>query len=73
MAKILKSAIEKRIIDQANNREVTKGEIAEAMLRQFKKETKRNNVLENYNMHRYFLSKKEKRIMKSKINKKSGK
>lgn len=72
MAKITRSAIEKRIINQAD-REPTPGEVAEAMIRKFKKDTKREKTLDYYGMHRYFLSKKEKRIYKAKINQKSGK
>ena len=72
MAKITKSAIEKRIISQSGV-EPSEGEIAEAMIRKFKKDVKREKTLDYYGMHRYFLTKKEKRIYKAKLNQKSGK
>ena len=69
MAKISRSAIEKRLIQNSQNQlEPTSQEITEAMIRKFKKDTKRDMTLEYYRMHEFFMTKKEKKIYKQKIN-----
>lgn len=70
LAKISRSAIEKRLIANSQTAiEPTKEEINEAMLRKFKKETKREFTMERYRMHEFFMTKKEKRIYKQKLSK----
>jgi ribosomal protein S21 len=71
MAKVTKSAIEKRLTTQYN-REPSQAEVSEALIRKFKKDVKKEGTLDYVGMHRYFLSKKEKRIYKSKLNQKRG-
>ncbi len=68
MAKISRSAIEKRLIANSQQSiQPTKEEISEAMIRKFKKDTKRELTLEYYRMHEFHMTKKEKRIMKQKL------
>ena len=68
MAKISRSAIEKRLIANSQNElEPTKEEVNEAMLKRFKKDTKRDFTLEYYRMHEFFMTKKEKRIYKQRL------
>lgn len=68
MAKITRSAIQKRIVAQyENSKEFTKEEITEMLIRKFKKETKKEQILEQYNMKRHFMTKKEKRIAKARL------
>lgn len=70
MAKISRSAIEKRLIANSQTElEPTKEEISEAMIRKFKKDTKREFTLEYYRMHEFYMTKKEKRIYKQKLSK----
>ena len=69
MAKISRSAIERRLIQNSQSQlEPTSQEITEAMIRKFKKDTKRDLTLEYYRMHEFFMTKKEKKIYKQKIN-----
>ena len=69
MAKISRSAIEKRLIQNSQSQlEPTSQEITEAMIRKFKKDTKRDMTLEYYRMHEFFMTKKERKIYKQKIN-----
>lgn len=69
LAKISRSAIEKRLIQNSQSQlEPTSQEITEAMIRKFKKDTKRDMTLEYYRMHEFFMTKKERKIYKQKIN-----
>lgn len=69
MAKISKSAIERRLVLNSNEKDYqpSKEEISEAMLRKFKKETKRELILDEYRLHQYHMTKKERRIAKAKL------
>ena len=69
MAKISKSAIERRLVLNSNEKDYqpSKEEISEAMLRKFKKETKRELILDEYRLHQYYMTKKERRIAKAKL------
>lgn len=68
MAKISRSAIEKRLIANSQDEyQPTKEEVNEAMLKKFKKDTKRDFTLEYYRMHEFFMTKKEKRIYKQRL------
>ena len=68
LAKITKSAIQKRIIAQyGETTQPTNAEMTEMMVRKFKKDIKREQLLETYNLHRYYMSKKEKRIAKARL------
>lgn len=69
MAKISKSAIERRLVLNSNEKDYqpSKEEISEAMLRKFKKETKRELILDEYRLHQYYMTKKERRIAKARL------
>lgn len=70
LAKISRSAIEKRIIYNSQpDYKPTPEETTEAMIKKFKKDTKRELTLEYYHMHDYHMTKKERRIAKQKLSK----
>ena len=64
MAKVTKYAIQKKLQDKT---ELSVGEMNEILMKKFKKDIKREQILETYNLHRYHLTKKEKRIAKAKL------
>lgn len=68
MAKISSSAIQRKITTQyGETRELTPAERTELLIKKFKREVKKEQTLDYYNMHRYHCSKKDKRIAKAKI------
>ena len=74
MAKISKSAIEKRIIANSGGTSApTSGEVLEVMIKRFKKEVKNEGVLDNLKMHQYFMTKQERKQFKEKMNKQKKK
>ena len=70
LAKISRSAIEKRIIYNSQpDYKPTPEEITEAMIKKFKKDSKREFTMEYYHMHDYHMTKKERRIAKQRLSK----
>ena len=68
LAKITNSAIQRKIITQyGETKDLTSGEKTELLIKKFKREVKKEQIIEYFNMHRYHCSKKEKRIAKAKI------
>ena len=69
MAKVSKAAIEKRLLSNSNDKEVTKEQVTEAMIKTWKKQVKKEKILEECRMHEYFLPKKIRRIKKAEMHK----
>ncbi len=70
MAKISRSAIEKRIIyNSQEGYQPTPEEVSEAMIKKFKKDSKKEFTMEYYHMHEFFMTKKERRIAKQRLSK----
>ena len=69
MAKVSKAAIEKKLLANSNNNEVTKEQVTEVMIKNWKKQVKKERILEECRLHEYFLPKKIKRIKKAEMHK----
>lgn len=70
MAVQSKSAIRNDKVQQANdmiNKEVV-NEHLETMMRKFKNQCKKSGILDDYKMHQYYMTKKERKALKEKLN-----
>lgn len=70
MAKILKKDLQNRMVNNFNDKtpEEKRVEHTEALIQQFKRETKKNLTLDYWKMHQYHMTNKEKKLYKEKLN-----